>query len=245
MMFLVGAVSFSSTVLMPQFLQSLMGYTAQKAGMVLSGAALILLIELPVVGLLSSKIQGRYLMAGGWGALSIAMYISTKQMDLLMSFQSASILRIIQYVPIGFIFIPATTVAYVGIPRDKSNSVSGLVNFVRNLGSSFGTSAVTTILAQRTQFHLVRLTEHTATGDINFQNTLSGAAQNAQSMAGMGHADASQMGLAQIYQTVQNQASSLSYLDVFHVLMVIGGVMFFLSFILRANKPKKEAMAAH
>jgi MFS family permease len=65
MMFLVGAVSFSSTVLMPQFLQSLMGYTAQKAGMVLSGAALLLLIELPVVGLLSSKIQGT--LPNGWG----------------------------------------------------------------------------------------------------------------------------------------------------------------------------------
>src|ERR1700723_1538870 len=202
MMFLVGAVSFSSTVLMPQFLQSLMGYAAQKAGMVLSGAALILLIELPLVGILGSKIQGRYLMAGGGGVLSIAMYISTKQMDLLMSFQSASILRVIQYIPVGFIFIPATTVAYVGIPRDKSNSVSGLVNFVRNLGSSFGTSAVTTILAQRSQFHQVRLTEHTATGDINFQNMLSGTAQKTQAAAGMGHADANQIGLAQIYQAV-------------------------------------------
>jgi hypothetical protein len=89
------------------------------------------------------------------------------------------------------------------------------------------------------------LTEHTTTGDINFQDALSGTAQKAQSMAGMGHADASQMGLAQIYQTVQNQASSLSYLDVFHILMVIGGVMFFLSFLLRGNKPKKEAIAAH
>jgi DHA2 family multidrug resistance protein len=166
-------------------------------------------------------------------------------MDLLMSFQSASILRVIQYIPVGFIFIPATTVAYVGIPRDKSNSVSGLVNFVRNLGSSFGTSAVTTILAQRAQFHQVRLTEHTTTGDINFQNTLSGTVQKAQFAAGMGHADASQIGLAQIYQTVQSQASSLAYLDVFYLLMVIGGVMFFLSFLLRGNKPKKQTMAAH
>jgi len=158
---------------------------------------------------------------------------------------SASILRIVQYIPIGFIFIPATTVAYVGIPRDKSNSVSCLVNFVRNLGSSFGTSAVTTILAQRSQFHQVRLTEHTAIGDANFQGMLNGTTQAAQSMAGNGHVDANQVGMAQIYQTVQNQASSLSYLDVFHILMVIGGVMFFLSFLLRGNKPKKEVMAAH
>jgi DHA2 family multidrug resistance protein len=245
MMFLVGAVSFSSTVLMPQFLQSLMGYTAQKAGMVLSGAALILLVELPIVGILTSKIQGRYLMATGWGMLSVAMYVSTKQMDLLMSFQSASILRVIQYIPIGLVFIPATTVAYIGIRQEKSNSVAGLVNFMRNIGSSFGTSAVTTILAQRSQFHQVRLTEHTAPGDVNFQNMLNGSAQAAQSMAGTGHADASQVGLAQIYQTVQTQASSLSYLDVFHVLMVTTGIMFFLSFLLRANKPKKQVMAAH
>jgi DHA2 family multidrug resistance protein len=245
MMFLVGAVSFSSTVLMPQFLQSLMGYTAEKAGMVLSAAALILLIELPIVGLLSAKIQGRYLMAGGWGMLAIAMYISTKQMDLLMSFQSATLLRIVQYIPIGFIFIPATTVAYVGVPQEKSNSVAGLVNFMRNLGSSFGTSAVTTILAQRSQFHQVRLTEHTASGDLNFQNMLNGASQMATSTAGNGQTDANRIGLAQTYQTVQAQASSLSYLDVFHILMVIGAVMFLLSFLLRGNKPKKAAMAVH
>jgi hypothetical protein len=74
---------------------------------------------------------------------------------------------------------------------------------------------------------------------------LNGTTQAAQSMAGNGHVDANQVGMAQIYQTVQNQASSLSYLDVFHILMVIGGVMFFLSFLLRGNKPKKEVMAAH
>ncbi|WP_035356691.1 DHA2 family efflux MFS transporter permease subunit [Edaphobacter aggregans] len=245
MMFLVGAVSFSSTVLMPQFLQSLMGYTAEKAGMVLSAAAIILLIELPIVGILTGKIQGRFIMAIGWGMLCVAMYVSTKQMDLLISFRSASILRIIQYIPIGLVFIPATTVAYVGIPQEKSNSVAGLVNFMRNIGSSFGTSAVTTILAQRSQFHQARLTEHTAIGDINFQNMMSGASQSAQSMAGNGHLDARQVGLAQIYQTVQTQAASLSYLDVFQILMVLGGIMFFLSFLLRGNKPKKQAMAAH
>jgi len=245
MMFLVGAVSFSSTVLMPQYLQSLMGYTAEKAGMVLSAAAMVLLIELPIVGVLSSKIQGRYLMAAGWALLVVAMYISTKQMDLYMSFQSATILRVIQYVPVGLIFIPATTVAYVGIPREKSNSVAGLVNFMRNLGSGFGTSAVTTLLAQRSQFHQVRLTDHTALGDTNYSTMLNGAAEAARATAGNGRADANHVGLAQTYQTVQTQASSLSYVDVFYILMVLGAIMFFCSFLLRGNKPKKEMMPAH
>jgi DHA2 family multidrug resistance protein len=177
--------------------------------------------------------------------LAVAMYISTKQMDLLMSFRSATLLRIVQYIPVGLIFIPATTVAYVGIPQEKSNSVAGLVNFMRNLGSSFGTSAVTTILAQRSQFFQARLVEHTGIGDTNFQNTLRGAIQGARSTAGNGPADATQIGLAKMYQLVQVQASSLSYLDIFHLLMVVGVVMFFLSFLLRGNKPQKGTVAVH
>ncbi|HYZ83145.1 MAG TPA: DHA2 family efflux MFS transporter permease subunit [Bryobacteraceae bacterium] len=246
MMLLVGVVSFSSTVLMPQFLQTLMGYTAQKAGMVLSAAGMVLLLELPIVGALSTRIPGKYLMAVGWGFLAIAMYVSTKQMDLLMSFRSATILRIFQYVPIGLVFVPATTVAYVGIPRGKSDSVAGLINFVRNIGSSFGTSGVTTLLAQRSQFHQERLTAYTSPGDVNFSNALSGAVQTAQNMAATGAADAHQVGLARMYQTLEAQASALSYLDVYYVLMVLTFIMFVASFLLKRNRPAKgAAVAAH
>jgi DHA2 family multidrug resistance protein len=223
-----------------------MGYTAEKAGMVLSAAAAILLLELPIVGALSSKIPGKYLMAAGWGLLAVAMYVSTKQMDLLMSFKSATILRMIQYVPIGLVFVPATTVAYVGLPRGKSDSVAGLINFVRNLGSSFGTSGVTTLLAQRSQFHQERLTAYTSPGDVNFSNALGGAVQTAQNMAGTGAADAHQVGLARMYQTLQAQASALSYLDVYCILMVLAFIMFVASFLLKQNRPAKgAAVAAH
>ena len=93
MMFMVGAASFSTTVLMPQFLQSLLGYTAQSAGMVLSAAAIILLIELPLVGQLAGRIQARYLIAFGWAVLTIAMFFSTRRIDLKISFASATWLR--------------------------------------------------------------------------------------------------------------------------------------------------------
>src|ERR1700732_4898252 len=124
MMFMVGAGSFATTVLMPQFLQTLMGYTAQSAGMVLSVSALLLLIELPIVGRLIGQFQSRYLIASGWIALAIGMYISTQQLDLLISYRSATWLRIGQYVPLGFIFVPATTAAYRGIGEDKSRAVA-------------------------------------------------------------------------------------------------------------------------
>src|SRR5882757_9795179 len=170
MMFMVGAASFSTTVLMPQFLQNLMGYSAQSAGMVLSAAAIILLIELPLVGQLAGRIQARYLMAFGWAVLTIAMFVSTRRIDLQISFESATWLRIAQYVPIGFIFIPATMAAYLGIAQEKSNAVAGWVNFVRNIGSSVGTSAVTTILARRAQVHQVMLASHVSRGDPLFRH---------------------------------------------------------------------------
>ena len=160
MMFMVGAISFATTVLMPQYLQTLMGYTAETAGMVLSAAAVVLLIELPIVGQLTARIQGRYLIAFGWLALCIGMFYSTQRIDLLMSFESATRLRIAQYVPLGFIFIPATTAAYLGMPQEKSNAVAGLVNFMRNIGGSVGTSVVTTIIPRRSQYHQGVLAEH-------------------------------------------------------------------------------------
>jgi DHA2 family multidrug resistance protein len=246
MMFMVGAVAFGTTVLMPLFLQSLMGYTAEKAGMVLSVAAIILLMELPFVGLLSSRISGKYLLAAGWAFTAMAMYLSTKQLDLLVSFKAATLVRIAQYVPLGLIFIPATTVAYVGLPRGKSDAVAGLVNFMRNLGSSFGTSAVTTMLAQRAQFHQERLASYASLGDVNFRTALNGATQAAQMVAGTGQADAQQVGLARMYRLVQGQASMLAYLDVYHMGMILAGVMFVLSLFLRANRPQKGAsVAAH
>ncbi|HTA52228.1 MAG TPA: DHA2 family efflux MFS transporter permease subunit, partial [Candidatus Acidoferrum sp.] len=90
MMFVLGILYFASLVMMPLFLQSLMGYTAESAGLLLSGGGLILLFLMPVVGVLSSKVQARYLIAFGWLVLSISMYISSRQLDLAVSFRSAA-----------------------------------------------------------------------------------------------------------------------------------------------------------
>jgi DHA2 family multidrug resistance protein len=241
-MLMVGAASFSTTVLMPQYLQTQMGYTAESAGMVLSVAALILLVELPIVGRLTAVIQARYLMAFGWAALTVAMFYSTRRIDLLMSFSSATWLRIAQYVPMGFIFIPATMVAYLGVPQEKSNSVAGLINFVRNIGASVGTSAVTTVLARRTQFHQLMLSSHTAVADRMFQSTTTGMTGRMQQSGRPAQFEA----YARLYGTMQRQASTLSYIDTFWLLGIITGIMFFLSFLLRKNhlhKADAQALA--
>jgi DHA2 family multidrug resistance protein len=235
MMFMVGAASFSTTVLMPQYLQNLMGYTAESAGMVLSAAAVLLLMELPLVGQLTSRIQARYLIAFGWITLTIAMFYSTRRMDLEMSFSAATWLRIAQYLPMGFIFIPATMVAYLGVPQEKSNAVAGLINFVRNMGSSVGTSVVTTILARRAQLHQVMLSNHTSLGDPIFRDS---ATNLANQLGHAGSGNAQMQAYQSLYGAVKDQASALSYIDTFWILGVAAGIMFLLSFLLRKNNPR-------
>jgi DHA2 family multidrug resistance protein len=246
MMFMVGAVSFATTVLMPQFLQTLMGYTAQSAGMVLSASALLLLVELPLVGRLIGQFQSRYLIAFGWISLAIAMYISTQRIDLLISFSSATWLRILQYLPMGFIFVPATTVAYLGIKAEKSNAVAGLVNFTRNIGSSVGTSIVTTMIVRRSQFHQAQLVTNTNGANTIFQSAISGMAEQL-THAGLGAHEAQRQAMTRIYASVQAQAASLAYVDTFWLLAIAAAVMFVLSFVLKKNDPRgsRRSVPAH
>jgi MFS transporter, DHA2 family, multidrug resistance protein len=236
MMFCLGILLFSSLVMMPLFLQTLLGYTAELAGFVLSGGGLILLFAMPVVGQLTTKFQVRYIIAFGWLCLALGMYYSTWRIDLTISFVSASWLRVAQVVGLGFLFVPITLAAYIGMPSEKSNAVAGMVNFMRNIGSSVGTSMVTTLIDRRSQYHQSVLVSHTAPGSQNFQNLVDGARQ-LFIHSGMSPPDALHKAYASIYQIVQAQAATLAYIDTFMVLAVLSAIMFVLSFVLRKNDP--------
>jgi DHA2 family multidrug resistance protein len=140
-------------------------------------------------------------------------------------------------VPLGFIFIPSSTTAYAGISPEKNNAVAGLVNFMRNIGSSVGTSLVTTILARRAQFHQGRLVEQATTVNPNFHALLSAMAHQL-ARAGMSLPDAQKQALARFYVGVRAQAAALAYIDTYWVLAVCAGLMFLLSFVLRKNNPQ-------
>ncbi len=126
----------------------------------------------------------------------------------------------------------------MGISPDKNNSVAGIVNFMRNIGSSVGTSMVTTIIARRSQFHQFRLVENARPDNPNFQNSMNGL-KNLLLRSGVSGSgpDAQAGALARIYTAVQAQAATLAYVDTFMVLAVAGGVMFLLAFALRKNEP--------
>ena len=129
-------------------------------------------------------------------------------------------------------------VAYLGIPREKSNAVAGLVNFVRNMGSSVGTSAVTTILARRAQVHQVMLANHTGLTNPWLQNSTAGLA--AQLSHSGGNPQGQMLAYGHLYGVMQSQASVLSYIDTFWLLGITTGIMFLLSFSLKKNNPGKS-----
>ncbi|HEX3941134.1 MAG TPA: MFS transporter, partial [Acidobacteriaceae bacterium] len=237
MFLMLGAALFSSTVLMPQLLQTLMGYTAQKAGMVLSAGALVVLVVLPMVGKLTTRFQARHIIACGWIGLAAAMYISSKQIDLLMSFRSATFLRVWQYIPVAFLFVPLTLAGYVGLAPEKTNAAAGLMNFFRNIGQSVGTSAVTTLIARRSQYHQSVLAEYTASGRFHSATT---ALAIRLTRSGLSAHAAQQQALGRLYAVIQAQAGVLSYIDVYWLLAVGSLIMFVASFLLKRNTPGKS-----
>jgi DHA2 family multidrug resistance protein len=164
------------------------------------------------------------------------MYYSTQRIDLQIGFKAATLLRITQVIGLGFLFTPITLVAYVGIAPEKNNAVAGIANFMRNIGSSVGTSMVTTLVARRAQLHQARLVEYARPDNPNFQNQANGLAQHL-AHSGIGAREAYARAVATIYQGVQAQATTLAYIDIFMVLCVVSGIMFFLAFALKKNDP--------
>ena len=242
MMFMLGIMLFSSLVMMPQFLQTLLGYTALSSGLVLSASGVLLLFEMPLVGQLTTRFPAKYIVCFGWLLLAIAMYYSTMRIDLLMSFRSAMWLRVAQSSGLGFLFVPISLIGYVGIPPDKGNNVSGMINFMRNIGSGVGTSMVTTLLARRAQIHQTMLSHHTTLYDPALRSQIAGLS-NQLIHSGVSAGDAQNHALGLIYRSLLAQAQTLAYIDTYSFLAVGAAVMVLLSFIVRRNDPRAGGQA--
>jgi DHA2 family multidrug resistance protein len=238
-MFFIGFIAFSSIVLMPLFLQNLMGYSASLAGEAVSLGALVMFVTMPTVGMLSSKIQARYLLALGWAMIAGSMWFTSRMMDLQMSFGAASWVCVVQRIPIGLIFIPASLAAYFGLSLEKSTVIAGLVNFVRNIGSSVGTSFVTTMLARRAQLHQSRMANNISINDPNFRRSVAALAQHLK-IRGLGYPDSLNQAVGRVYAEVLRQAATMSFIDAYWLLFVFSAGMVLSVLFVAKNKPGKE-----
>jgi MFS transporter, DHA2 family, multidrug resistance protein len=243
MMFMLGAALFGATVLLPQLLQTLMGYSAQDAGMVLSPGAIVIILMLPLIGRLVSRVDARYMIAIGFTATSLGLLHMT-ELYLGLDFRTIVMLRVWQMAGVAFLWVPIQTMVYVDIPPEKNNNVSGMTNLARNLGGSVGISAVETFLARRTQFHQTVLAAHTSRFDPPFQSSVSALARKFGS-SGYDHAAATQMAYSRLYETVQSQASMLAYIDTIWIFSIGCLLVAPLAFLMKKNKAGRARAAAH
>ncbi len=240
MMFMVGFTLYGSTVLIPQLLQTLMGYTALSAGMTLSPGGFTIMLLMPLVGTLVAKTDARWLAAFGFVASSAALFYMTG-LNLDMDFRTAALMRVYQSIGIAFLFVPINTLSYTGVPQSKNNSVSALTNLARNVGGSIGISTVTTLLARRSQFHQTVLASRTSSYDPAFRRAVEGLGHVFGPAGGVVGATAQAYG--QVYAMMQRQAAVLSYIDTIYIFAIACAAMAPLAFIMK--KPRAGPAASH
>ena len=240
LMGILGTVLFGTTVLIPQFVQSLLGYTAELAGLVISPGGLMVMLMMPIVGFLVSRVDPRWMIVYGFAISSVALF-TMLDLDTGASYAHIAMLRVFQAAGLAFLFIPINTLSYNGIPGNKNNDVSGLTNLARNIGGSVGTAFVVTILARRQQFHQERLGSAAGLGSMNLQNRVNGLGNYLAQHNGSTSSLAQGKLLAQgsLYQQLLQQSTMLGYLDVIKMLAIAMLVAIPLVFLMQ--RPKKGA----
>jgi len=235
-----GAIVISTTQILPQLLQTELNYTATLAGLVLSPGGVVTMIMMPIVGRLIGLVQPKYLLIAGASIAAIAMWHLTGLTGDI-SYNYAALSRIYLAFGLPLLFLPVTTASYDGLPPDKTNQASALINVARNLGGSIGVALVQTILAQRQQFHQSRLVEHIVPSDIGYQQTIDAMTRYFQAQ-GSNASDATSQAIAWVGQTLRQQVNLLAYIDVFWSLAMIGAIMIPVALVIRPvdlSKPAK------
>jgi DHA2 family multidrug resistance protein len=216
LLFFVGFILLSSTQLLPQLTQSLLGYDSETSGLALALGGIATIGLMPLSGFITGRIiPAKPLMFFGFLEIGLALLLQSSIVPDI-SFGDLSFYRVLQVIALPFVFIPVNSVCYIGIPPRNNGEASALINQCRNLGSSIGISFVTTLLAWRTQFHHARFVETiTPYGSLHH------------------------LTVSQIAPIVQTQASFLSYLDIFRIV----GLMAFAvaPVVLLLKTPPKQA----
>jgi DHA2 family multidrug resistance protein len=223
LMFVLGFTLYGTTVLIPQMVQTLLGYTAELAGLVISPGAICIMMMMPVVGILVGKTDPRYLICYGFSMLSISM-VAMHTFSLGSSFAYIMWVRVLQASGLAFLFIPINTISYIGVPREQNNDVSGLTNLARNIGGSTGTAFVATMLMRRQQAHEAVMVRNLLPANEAYRNQVnqlkgffSGGGNGAASGFGGKTNGNIQAAQAFLYNQLHRQSAMLAYMDIIAV----------------------------
>ena len=244
MMLVLGLSLYGTTVLLPQYTQTMMGYTAQLAGMALSPGGFLIILLMPLVGTLIGRVDARGMLAFGFVTLSASLFYMAHHLYTGMDFAAVVKLRLFQSVGLAFMFVPINTLSYVGVPPQKNNAVSGIINLSRNMGGDIGIAIVTTMLARRSQMHQTNLAAYADP----FHGVYDGRVKSiaaALVARGVPEAEAPRRAMGIVYRTLLQQAIGLSYVDVLFAFGVGTACMLPLLFLLKANQPGGKAQMGH
>jgi MFS transporter, DHA2 family, multidrug resistance protein len=235
LMTVLGFVLYGSTVLLPLWLQTLMGYSALEAGMAMLPRGLGSFLFMPVVGILMGKIEARKLLAAGLVIASFSIYQLSK-LNLNAGYWDIFWPQLLQGMSMGLLFVPLTTITNGLIPKEQMGNATSLFNLMRNIGASIGIASVTTISARHAQMHTNDLSRH-----INPYNPLAQASldnmKHAFMSRGMDAITAAKQAYAGVFGMIERQAAMMSYIDVFFLLAVMFAAC--LPLILLMKKPPK------
>ena len=240
LMFVMGILFYGTTLILPQLLQTLMGFTATTAGMSLSLGGLATLLFMPLVGVLITKVDGRALLSFGFLLSAVALFRMT-HMNLEMTTGYVAWLRFAQAASFGFVFIPISTLSFADMPAEKNNDVSGLTNLARNIGGSVGTCVAITMLARQSQKHQGFLAAHLTGGEQVFR-TASSMLQGQLSIGGFSRPDSRMAAFGQLYASLVQHSTMLAYIDVIQGFAFASLVVVPLAFLMKKSQPGTGTM---
>jgi DHA2 family multidrug resistance protein len=215
-MFVVGFALYSSIMLIPLFLQTLMGYSATDAGMVMAPGGVATLITMPFVGAALAKQDGRKIVLIGLLLGATSMFIM-QGLNLQGSFWDYTWPRIVLGVGLAMIFVPLTTVTLATISRDEMGNATGMFNLLRNIGGSVGIAMAATLLARYGQFYQTSLVAHINPYNPTFQTRL-GELKQTLIAKGISITQADHTALGMIYGEVRRQAGVLAFNRIFFII---------------------------
>jgi DHA2 family multidrug resistance protein len=243
-MFLGFFAFFSSLVLLPIYVQKLLGYTPWWAGWVLAPGGIASLLMMPFAASFMQKMDARKLLFAGLAINTYALY-RMSGFNLEADFNAVLWPRIFQGIGIGLFFVPVSTLTLGGVPKEKMGNASAVFNLVRNLGGSFGVAVMTTQLARRSQFHHHHLSEHMTPYDPQFQEALQGLRGWLDLHVGTGGEHGVGQTLGLMYGELNRQAFMLAFNDAFFLDMFFFAVPMVFVFFMRKSDPGSGPVDAH
>jgi DHA2 family multidrug resistance protein len=215
-MALFGFMLYATTVLLPLFMQELLGYTSSRSGMALAPGGLAIMVLMPVVGKISPLLDTRWMIAAGYAVIGVSLWMMGG-FTLGVSFNDVAIARTVQGIGLAFTFVPINTLAYAYVARHHRNEASALLSLARNVGASIGISITTVLVSRGEQAHRALMIAHATVYDPAYRSALA-AGTSAAYQHGGDPAAAVASATTSLSNLISLQSSCLSYLDQFALL---------------------------